>query len=55
MRYADDFVMGFECEEDAQRVYAVVFGKVLLNQPLTNTISENYDSEYHNRLTLWDL
>ena len=24
VRYADDFVMGFECEEDAQRVYAVL-------------------------------
>ena len=24
IRYADDFVMGFECEEDARRVYAVL-------------------------------
>ena len=24
VRYADDFVMGFECEQDAQRVYAVL-------------------------------
>ena len=34
VRYADDFVMGFESEEDAQRVYAVLpkrFGKYGLN------------------------
>ena len=40
VRYADDFVMGFECEEDAQRVYAVLpkrFGKYGLNLHPTKT------------------
>ena len=40
VRYADDFVMGFEREEDAQRVYAVLpkrFGKYGLNLHPTKT------------------
>jgi RNA-directed DNA polymerase len=40
VRYADDFVMGFECEQDAQRVYAVLpkrFGKYGLNLHPTKT------------------
>jgi RNA-directed DNA polymerase len=40
VRYADDFVMGFESEEDAQRVYAVLpkrFGKYGLNLHPTKT------------------
>jgi RNA-directed DNA polymerase len=40
VRYADDFVMGFECEEDAKRVYAVLpkrFGKYGLNLHPTKT------------------
>ena len=40
VRYADDFVMGFEHEEDAQRVYAVLpkrFGKYGLNLHPTKT------------------
>ena len=40
VRYADDFVMGFEYEEDAQRVYAVLpkrFGKYGLNLHPTKT------------------
>ena len=40
VRYADDFVMGFECEEDAQRVYAVLpkrFEKYGLNLHPTKT------------------
>ncbi len=32
-----------------------VFRKVLLNQPLTMTLSGNYNLEYHNSLTLWNL
>ncbi len=32
-----------------------VFGKVPLNKLLTTTLSENYDSEYLNKLTLCDL
>jgi RNA-directed DNA polymerase len=40
VRYADDFVMGFESEEDAQRVHAVLpkrFGKYGLNLHPTKT------------------
>jgi hypothetical protein len=40
VRYADDFVMGFECEEDAKRVYAVLpkrFGKYGLKLHPTKT------------------
>ena len=40
VRYADDFVMGFEYEEDAQRVHAVLpkrFGKYGLNLHPTKT------------------
>jgi RNA-directed DNA polymerase len=40
VRYADDFVMGFECEENAQRVYAVLpkrFGEYGLNLHPTKT------------------
>src|SRR5580704_13958744 len=40
VRYADDFVMGFECEEDARKVYAVLpkrFGKYGLNLHPTKT------------------
>jgi hypothetical protein len=32
-----------------------VFEKVPLDQLLTTTLPENYDSEDHNQLRLWDL
>ena len=32
-----------------------VFEKVPLNQLLTTTLSENYNSADHNQLMLWDL
>jgi branched-subunit amino acid transport protein len=32
-----------------------VFEKVPLNELLTTTLSENYDTQDHNQLMLWDL